>query len=64
MTPKDRLAAKVAHYERVIRAMQGETFFVQDEDGCLRRWHPPQVLPSYYGAEPDRRQSSPKPSPS
>jgi len=46
MTELERLRGLLAHYERAINAMQGQVFFVQDEDGVLRRWHPPTTRPS------------------
>lgn len=26
-----------------VEAMQGNTFYCEDEDGLLRRWHPPRT---------------------
>lgn len=43
MNNEEFLARKVKHYEAVIEAMQGHTFYCEDGDGMLRRWHPPGV---------------------
>ena len=39
---RQRLEHLVRYYRRIIDDMQGRTFYVEDEDGVLRRWHPPQ----------------------
>ena len=44
MTSNDILAGKVQHYERLLRQMQNRVFYAEDEEGCLRRWHPPAPL--------------------
>ena len=31
-------------YHKAILEMQGHVFYCQDEDGVLRRWHPPQPI--------------------
>jgi len=46
MTEIERLRGLLAHYERAINAMQNNVFFVQDDDGFLRRWYPPTTRPS------------------
>ena len=38
MTEKD---IAITLYRNIIDSMQGHTFFVQDDDGLLRRWTPP-----------------------
>lgn len=37
---------KVKHYEALLRRMQGQIFYCEDEEGILRRWHPPRPLVS------------------
>ena len=51
MTSKDILAGKVQHYERLLRQMQGHVFYIQDEEGFLRRWYPPAPLMTQEGEE-------------
>jgi hypothetical protein len=51
MTSKTILEGKVQHYERLLRQMQGHTFYVEDPDGLLRRWYPPAPLMPKEGEE-------------
>jgi len=39
---KEQALGLIHQYRRLIDTMQGQTFYVQDEDGFLRRWYPPQ----------------------
>lgn len=36
-------ADEIERLRRSVAAMQGHTFFCQDQDGVLRRWYPPAV---------------------
>lgn len=38
---KSELLGLVAHYRRTVDAMQGYTFYWEDDEGVLRRWYPP-----------------------
>lgn len=37
----ENLEMVIRHYRQMIDELQGQIFFVQDEDGFLCRWHPP-----------------------
>lgn len=44
----DRKTLTVDFYEwhrlrNAVEAMQGKTFYCEDDEGALRRWHPPSV---------------------
>lgn len=41
---RDTLKGLVEHYESVLDAMQGHTFFCQDGEGVLRRWYAPKKI--------------------
>jgi|GEM_PF-6055113 len=38
---KRQIEGLVAQYRRLIDAMQGHTFYCEDDEGNLRRWYPP-----------------------
>jgi hypothetical protein len=38
---KAELEGLVILYRHLIDRMQGQTFYIEDEEGALRRWHPP-----------------------
>ena len=40
---------KVFFYENMLRDLQGSTFFCEDTNGVLRRWHPPRPIPTLKG---------------
>lgn len=42
-TELDRLKKQVMLLRSRLEAMQGHTFYIQDEDGCLRRFNPPKA---------------------
>ena len=37
----DELTGLLNHYRRVIDQMQGYVFYIEDDEGLLRRWYPP-----------------------
>lgn len=39
-------AQKVKAYEDKLLAMEGKVFYCEDDEGVLRRWFPPRILPS------------------
>ena len=38
---KEQLEGLLYQYRMAIDRMQGHIYFIQDEDGVLRRWYPP-----------------------
>ena len=38
---KSQAIGLLAHYRSLIDAMQGGTYYREDDDGVLRRWYPP-----------------------
>ena len=38
------ISQKYTIYKKAIEAMQGKTFYCEDEGGTLRRWTPPRPL--------------------
>ena len=44
------IGQKYQIYKKAIEAMQGHTFYCQDEGGLLRRWYPPKVIESKEGS--------------
>ena len=38
------ISQKYQIYKTAIAAMQGKTFYCEDEDGMLRRWYPPRPI--------------------
>lgn len=39
-------AQKVKVYEDRLLAMEGKVFYCEDDDGTLRRWFPPRLIPA------------------
>jgi hypothetical protein len=44
-------AQKVRVYEGKLLSMEGKVFYCEDDEGVLRRWYPPRLLPTIKSKE-------------